>query len=118
MKKKIKLGIIMMLILGVIIIPCNTNAASTEMTYIVSPTSDTNSNKINKTVVNAQKLKIRNAYTPITDPCPDCQVSFKPYREGYGGCDGMTVKMNQTKTFQEIHLCLKEHTILLYVEQM
>lgn len=67
MKSFKKFGVTLAIGLGIIVIPCSVYAATIEMTYYnLSPLSWTRSNSINKTSWDGQKIKIRNAYTPMT----------------------------------------------------
>lgn len=67
-----------MVILGMVFLPFSVNAVSLEMTYSkISPLSWTRTYSINKTSWDGQKIKIRNAYTPVTDPCPNCEFDFE-----------------------------------------
>lgn len=90
---------IFIFMLGIIIFPSKVNVAYVDMTYEISHYSDTNTYSINKTIEGQQKVKVTEAYTALTNPCPNCQVSFKPYREGYGGGEGFVAQMGQTKAF-------------------
>lgn len=87
--------------LGIIFIPYSAKAATMEMTYYnISPLSWTRTTSINKTSWDGQKIKVRNAYTPITDPCPNCEFEFELYNEGMGKTEGrLRLKMNQTGSF-------------------
>ena len=69
MKSFKKFGLTLAIALRIIVIPCSVDAATIDMTYYnLSPLSWTRSNSINKTSWDGQKIKIRNAYTPMTDP--------------------------------------------------
>lgn len=97
--KKIKIAITAILVLGIMILPNSVNATYVDMAKEVSHYSDTDTYSINKTVEGKQTVKVTETYTPATNPCPNCQITFKPYREGYGGGEGFTAKMGQTKAF-------------------
>lgn len=101
MKKRKKLVVTLIIIFGIVIIPCSVHAASTEMTYYnISPLSWTKSTTINKTSWDGQKITIRNAYTPITEPCPECAFDFELHNESTGKTEGrLRLKMNQTGSF-------------------
>lgn len=114
-RKKFTVAIATIFMLGVIMLPSTVNAAYVDMAKEISHYSDTDTYSINKTVEGQQKVKVTEAYTALTNPCPNCQISFKPYREGYGPCEGITAKMGQTKAFSlsttkytgKYHLTLK-----------
>ena len=66
----------------------------------ISPLSWTRTYSINKTSWDGQKIKIRNAYTPITEPCPNCEFDFELHNEATGKTEGrLRLKMNQTGSF-------------------
>lgn len=90
-----------MVILGMVFLPFSVNAASVEMTYSkISPLSWTRTYSINKTSWDGQKIKIRNAYTPVTEPCPNCEFDFELHNESTGKTEGrLRLKMNQTGSF-------------------
>ena len=90
-----------MVILGMVFLPFFVNAASVEMTYSkISPLSWTRTYSINKTSWDGQKIKIRNAYTPVTDPCPNCEFDFELHNESTGKTERrLLLKMNQTGSF-------------------
>ena len=90
-----------MVILGMVFLPFSVNAASVEMTYSnIGPLSWTRTYSINKTSWDGQKIKIRNAYTPVTDPCPNCEFDFELHNEATGKTEGrLRLKMNQTGSF-------------------
>lgn len=52
-----------------------------------------------KTTVGDQKLKMINAFTSLTNPCPNCTFIAKPYTPSGDFFTGITIKMNQTGTF-------------------
>lgn len=86
--------------LGIILTPTIVNAETADMYMEVFPTSWKESYKITKTKIGKQKVKVVNAYTAMTDPCPNCKFNFMAYRDGYGKTEGMlTLKMDQTGTF-------------------
>lgn len=101
MKSFKKFGLTLAIALGIIVIPCSVDAATIDMTYYnLSPLSWTRSNSINKTSWDGQKIKIRNAYTPMTDPCPNCEFDFELHNEETGKTEGrLHLKMNQTGSF-------------------
>ena len=90
-----------MVILGMVFLPFSVNAASVEMTYCkISPLSWTRTYSINKRSWDGQKIKMRNAYTPITEPCPNCEFDFELHNEATGKTEGrLRLKMNQTGSF-------------------
>lgn len=90
-----------MVILGMVFLPFSVNAVSLEMTYSkISPLSWTRTYSINKTSWDGQKIKIRNAYTPVIDPCPNCEFDFELHNESTGKTEGrLRLKMNQTGSF-------------------
>lgn len=90
-----------MVILGMVFLPFSVNAVSLEMTYSkISPLSWTRTYSINKTSWDGQKIKIRNAYTPVTDPSPNCEFDFELHNESTGKTEGrLRLKMNQTGSF-------------------
>ena len=96
--KKVKiLTIAFISTLGILLIPKGVDAAYVDMTYEIYHNSDTSTYKVNKTVEGIQKIKVTDAYTPITVPCPKCLIEFKPYREGFGKTEGKTLQLGQTK---------------------
>ena len=99
MKKNRKIFVIAFISLLGVMLPISANAAYADMSYEIKHLSDTDTYDINKTATGAQKVKVTNAYTPLTDPCTNCQISFKPYRQGYGPCEGLIATMGQTKQF-------------------
>lgn len=98
-KRKYTIILVIIFMLGIIMFPNKVNAAYVDMAYEIGHYSDTNTYSITKTVEGQQKVKVTEAYTALTNPCPNCQVTFKPYREGYGGGEGFIAKMGQTKAF-------------------
>ena len=100
MKKLKYLVLSFIVVLGIIITPTVVNAASTEMIYEVSPISWTKTRTIIKKSWAGQKVKVLNAYTAMTDPCPKCDFEFMLYNEAMGKTEGsLTLKMNQTGAF-------------------
>ncbi len=101
MKRFKRFALTLAITLGIIVIPCSVDAATIDMTYYnISPLSWTRTTTINKTSWDGQKIKIRNAYTPITDPCPECEFDFELHNEETGKTQGrLRLKMNQTGSF-------------------
>lgn len=98
MKKKL-MALTFISALAIMFMPAYVNAASVDMAYEVYHNRDVSTYSISKTVEGTQSIKFTEAYTALTNPCPKCQVTFKPYRDGYGGAEGFTAQMNQTKSF-------------------
>ncbi len=101
MKKWKKITLALAITLGILIVPYSANAATTEMTYYnISPLAWTETRTINKTSMDGQKIKVGYAFTPITDPCPNCEFDFQLYNVEMGKTEGgLRLKMNQTGAF-------------------
>lgn len=101
MKRTKMLAIAFLSVLGIILIPNCVNAASIDLAYEVQPNASVRTNSITKTIVGPQSVKVTNAYTALTDPCPKCEFYFYGYSVESGDAGGrLTLKMNESAQFR------------------
>ena len=83
-----------------IIIPHSVYAASYGVCLSgVEYQKDSTTGTVNKTEWGNQSVKITNAYTSMTNPCPNCEFRIKPNNLETGILGGVVAKMGGTYSF-------------------
>lgn len=98
--KKLKLLVPFMVLAVSIILPQGVNAASYGTCLSgVEYQKDTNTGRVNKGEWGNQSVKINNAFTSMTNPCPNCEFRVKPHNVSTGTLGGTVAKMGGTYSF-------------------
>lgn len=98
--KKMKLVVFLAAFAVYVMFPLGVDAAKYGICLSgVEYQKDTDTGKVKKTEWGNQSVRIDNAFTSLTNPCPECAFRVKPYNVDTGVLGGVVVKKGEKKEF-------------------